>query len=572
MAISPLRFGVVLLAFAAGTLALVARIGYIQVIEHPEFVRLADESHWARQSIAPLRGSIKDRNGNPLVLSSSSWDLSLDFSHVPSSGVRAHAMGAVARATGLSQDAIAAKVKDGAGPVASIARDLPYEQGRDLAEAALPGVVMEERVRRSYPEGALAASLLGFVGRDRTGLTGIEADYDRDLAGVPGSMVFERDSVGRPIPLGLYSSVQAGAGGDVVLTIDRYLQRIVERELDAAIKRHNAEGGTIIMMEPKTGAILAVASRPSVDLRSINLADPKTPDLVRNRAITDEYEPGSTFKLITMSSAIDEGVVTPETTHFDGGPLMKYGVPIDNWDRQHWGQETMTQVLIRSNNVGAAFVSDQMGTDRFYSYVQRYGFGQPTYIGLSGEATGRYRTPADPLFSPVDLATNAFGQGITVTPLQMATAVTAIVNGGLLMRPYVVDRIEAPDGVRQFQPVVNRRVISEEASRTVREMMRSVAEQGTSGKADVPGYKVGVKTGTANMIAETGGYSAATIASVVGYFPYPQPKAMTLVKLDYPKDSPWGSQVAAPIFAAVAREALAYWRIPPDQPLYARAP
>lgn len=569
-AISTWRLGLVLLTFAACALALVARIGYIQVVQHRDFIQQADQTHWAQETIAPQRGAIKDRHGNPLALSISTWEISLDFTRVPSQQLRAQSIEAVAKATGLQREEVESRL--GSPPPARIAENLDFAQGKALADAALPGVVMQERVRRTYPEGSLGASLLGFVGRDRSGLTGIEADFDRDLAGVPGSLVFERDSVGNPIPLGYHSATQAKPGGDLVLTIDRFLQRIVERELDAAVTRHRAEGGTIIVMEPGTGAILALASRPTLDLRTLDLADNKTAALVRNRAITDLYEPGSTFKVITMASALNEGAVTPETTHNDSGPVLKYGRAIDNWDGGHYGTQTMTQVLVRSNNVGAIWVADKLGPERFYPSLEKFGFGQPTYIGLAGEASGFYRTPQHPMFSPVDLATNSFGQGITVTPLQMVTAISAAVNGGLLMRPYVIDRIESPEGVRRFQPVVNRRVISEEASRKIRDMMKIVAEEGTSKKADVPGHYVGVKTGTANMIAETGGYSAATIASVVGFFPYPEPKAVMLAKLDHPKDSPFGSQVAAPVFAAIAREALVYWRLPPSQNALAALP
>ncbi len=561
--VSPWRLAFVLYFLAACTLALVARIGFLQTVQHEDFIRQAGETHWARETIASQRGAIKDRNGYPLALSLSSWEVSLDFTRVPSKQLQAQAIDAVAKTAGLSRSQVEAKLNTAARSPTRIAENVEFARGRALAEAGLPGVVMQERVRRTYPEGSLAGSLLGFLGRDRAGLTGLEADFDRDLAGVPGALVFERDSVGNPIPLGYRSATQAKPGGDLVLTIDRYLQRIVERELSAAVARHRAEGGTIIVMEPHTGAILALASRPTLDLRTLDLADKKTVELVRNRAITDLYEPGSTFKVITMASALNEGVVTPETTHTDSGPVLKFGRPIDNWDRVHHGTQTMTQVLIRSNNVGAVWVADRLGTDRFYAYLRQFGFAQPTYMGLAGEAAGFYRTPQHQAFTPIDLATNSFGQGITVTPLQMITAISAAVNGGYLLRPYVVERIESPEGVRRVQPVETRRVVSEETSRKIRDMMKAVAEQGTSNKADVPGFQVGVKTGTANMIAETGGYGDATIASIVGFFPYPDPRATVLVKLDHPKDSPWGSQVAAPIFAAIAREALVYWRVPP---------
>ncbi len=559
------RLSLVLLLMASAGLALVWRLASLQIGQHEEFARRAEGAHWDRQVIAPVRGAIKDRNGFPLAIAVSAWEVSLDFHNIRSQAQKDNALRAVARTLGISDSEMRTRAAGAdQGPV-RITENLDYPQGKLLAQQALPGIVMQERVQRTYPEGSIAAGLLGFIGRDREGLTGIEADYDRDLAGVPGVQIFERDSLGNPIPVGYRSTTPAQPGGDVILTIDRYIQRIAERELDAAVKQHNADGGTIIVMEPDTGAVLAMASRPTVDLTRLDLSDPKTLDLSRNRAITDLYEPGSTFKLITMSSAINEGAVTPNTTHLDAGPNIKYGWPIDNWDFRHWGVETMTQVLIRSNNVGAMWAAEQLGTDRFYEYLKKFGFGQPTYIGLSGEATGSYRKPGDPGYSPIDSATNAFGQGITVTPIQLATAECAVINGGRLMRPYVVQRIESAEGVREMQPVLVRQVLSEQTSQQLRDMMKAVAEQGTSGKADVPGFTVGVKTGTANMIAAEGGYSEATIASIVGFFPYPDPKALVLVKLDHPRDTPWGSQAAAPVFAKVARETLVYWRERPTR-------
>ena len=563
--ISSIRLFCVLLFMAGCTLALVARIGYLQIVDHDEFVQQADESHWSRESIYAQRGTIKDRDGNPLAIALTKWEVSLNPGQLTTDALRGRAFAAVAEATGISPQEIKQKLDAAKDRSVIITNNLEYERGKSLVSQGITGLVAEKRVQRTYPEGNLAAALLGFLGRDGSGLTGIEADYERELAGAPGSLVFERDSIGNPIPLGYQSSTPPQPGGDLALTIDRYIQRVVERELDAAIKKHQADGGTVIVMEPQTGAILAMASRPTFDLQNLALNDPKAMQFFRNRAITDLYEPGSTFKLITMSSAINEGLVTPDTTYFDGGPAIKYGRAIDTWDHSHWGKETMTELLIHSNNVGAVWVSDQLGPDRFYQNVQRFGFGQPTQLGLSGEASGVMRTPKDTDWSPIDLATNAFGQGITMTPLQLATAVSAIVNGGILMRPYLVNRTEGTEGIRQFKPVAVRQVISPETSRTMRMMMKDVIEKSSVTTAMVPGFHVGGKTGTATVPTSAGTYAIdATIASIVGFVPYESPRAVILVKIDNPKDSPWGSQVASPVFSTVARELLVYWRVPPS--------
>ena len=561
---SPWRLGLLLFFFAACALALIGRLASLQIIQHQEFVQRAQNAHWDRRVVSAPRGAIKDREGNPLAIALSTWDISLDPAQLKAPENQRQAIAAVAQATGIAAGVVQQKLDQAQGQPVRIAEKLEYLRGKSLVERGVWGVVAQERIERAYPEGSLAAPLVGFLGKDGNGLTGIEADFDRELAGVPGTLVFERDSYGSPIPLGYRSSTTPNPGGDVVLTIDRFIQRTVERELDAAIARHKADGGTIIVMEPKTGAILATASRPTFDLRKFDVNDPHAMELFRNRAITDLYEPGSTFKLFTMSAALNEGLVTPETTYVDSGPVVKYGRALNTWDGRHYGTESMTEVLIHSNNVGAVWVSDRLEPERFYAYVDKFGFGQPTNIGLSGEASGQVRKPAGADWSPIDLATNAFGQGLNVTPLQLVTAASAIVNGGTLMRPYVVQRIESPGGVRSFEPVPVRRVVSAEVAGQVRSMMKAVSEQATT-KAQVAGYHVGVKTGTAT-IPTAGGYEVdATIASIVGFVPYEDPKAVILVKIDRPKDIPWGSQVAGPVFSALAREMLIYWRVPPTE-------
>lgn len=563
--ISSMRLGLFLLALAVCGLALVTRVGYLQILEHEKFAEEAESAHWSRQVLRPPRGTIRDSEGNPLAVALTTWEISLDPRQLKSSVARERALRTVSEAAGVPLQELEGKL-EGAGdrPVA-VARDIEYARGRRLVEKPVWGILAQERIRRAYPEGSLAAHLLGFVGRDGEGLAGIEADFERELAGVPGSLVFEQDVMGNPIPLGYRSGTAPRPGGDVVLTIDRFIQRVVERELDAAIKSHKAEAGDVIVMDPNTGAVLAMASRPSFDLRQPALDDPKAMERYRNRAVTDVYEPGSTFKVITMAGALHEGAVTPETTHVDAGPVIKYGRAIDNWDSRHHGTETMTQVLVRSNNVGAVWVADRQGPERFYRNLERFGFGQQTNVGLSGEAPGsvRYKQPD---WTPIDLSTNAFGQGLSVTPLQLATAVSAIANGGTLMRPFVVQRIEGPEGARSFEPVPVRRAMSEDAAAKLRAMMAATAELGSGPAAKIAGFRVGGKTGTATVSPGATPYpSDATIASYVTFFPYEQPRAVVLVKVDYPKDIPWGSTVAVPVAANIAREMLIYWRIPPTE-------
>lgn len=248
--------------------------------------------------------------------------------------------------------------------------------------------------------------------------------------------------------------------------------------MDKAIEKHKASGGTIIVMEPKTGAILGMASRPTFDLTKLDLRDSVDMELYRNRAITDMYEPGSIFKIVTISAALEEKKVNPQTTYQCNGRVYKYGAAISTWNFAAHGRETITDLLKNSCNVGAAWVADLLAKDKFYEYVKKFGFGQATNVGLEGESSGKVRTPADEGWTPIDLLTNSFGQGISITPLQMITAVSAVANGGLLMRPYVVKEVVSPNEKHAIEPVVVRRVISSETSRVMTDMLRQVVEDG----------------------------------------------------------------------------------------------
>ena len=332
--------------------------------------------------------------------------------------------------------------------------------------------------------------------------------------------------------------------------------------------KHKASGGTIIMMDPRTGEVLAMASRPTYDLTKLDLVStaPQQVAQYRNRAITDLYEPGSVFKIITMASAIDGGIVTPSTTYYDGGPIVRYGWTINTWNGGHYGTQTMTDILRTSNNIGAVWVAERAGADRFYRYVRAFGFGQPTGIGLSGEGSGRIRASGEDDWKPIDLATNSFGQGLSVTPIQMAAAISAVANGGTLLRPTIVKELRGAQGSRAFQPVLVRRPLTEKGAALLQEMLNVTAEKGGSPLAMVPGYHIAGKTGTADLPA-VGGYNrSTTIASYGGFAPYPVPRLVVVVKIDEPKDQIYGSLVAAPIFSSLMRQALPYLGIPPSEP------
>ena len=548
--------------FALAALVIASRLVYLQLIQHDVYVAQAAAEHEGFRTVYAQRGAILDRDLNPLALSVDTYDLYIDRGVWKDRPVALDAADRLAPILGVTRDEILSAVGSGRDSTL-LTRALDLARGKSVIDARIPGVQAVQGSRRIYPEGNLAAALIGFVGKDPRGLSGIEADYDAVLAGKPGEAIFDRDSMGNEIVIGRREITAARPGSDLVLTIDRDLQRLIEPALDKAIAAHEAEGGSIIIEDPKTGAILAMASRPSFDLLRPEAATGDQLDLFRNRVVTDLYEPGSVFKLVTMAAAIDKGLVSPNTTYVDIGVLNLYGQEIRNWDLRAYGTQTMTQVLQNSLNIGAAWVADQLTPSSFYAVVDAFGFGEPTGSGLAGEAAGSYRTPDDQEWTVVDLATNSFGQAIAVTPLQMVNSVCAIVNGGNLMRPYVIREVVGPTSRQVTQPHVIRRVISEESSRTMRAMMKDVIE-GTPGHvAQLRDYTVGGKSGTAN-ISSTSGYSSATIASFVGVAPADEPRFVMLVKIDNPGDGQLGTAVAAPIFATLAPQILAHLRVLPE--------
>ncbi len=554
------------LVLCGSTIALILRLAQLQIAQYEEYHQRAQDEHWSHQSILAHRGRIRDATGYTLASTITVYDVYLHPGTSPSLNSATNTARTLAPLLDIPAEEILGALSKSSEEAILVKAGVCYDSGKKIAELRLPGVQCVEASKRLYPEGNLAAPLLGFVGKDNRGLTGIEADFNQELAGMVGTLVFEQDSTGMPIPVGIRQMTPPQDGADLVLTLHRYVQTMVERELDKAIEKHKASGGTIIVMEPKTGAILGMASRPSFDLTNLtklDLGKDTDMELTRNRAITDMYEPGSIFKIVTIAAALEEKKVGPKTPYQCSGRTYKCGATISTWNYTAHGQETITDLLKNSCNIGAAWVADLLGKEKLYDYIKRFGFGQPTRIGLEGESGGKVRTPADEGWTCSDLLTNSFGQGISVTPLQMITAVSAVANGGLLMRPYVVKEAISAKERYAFEPVVVRRVISAQTSRTITDILRQVVEDGGGKLAQVPGYHLAGKTGTAD-IPQAGGYtSKGTIAGFCGYGPVEDPKFTILVKIDQPKDTPWAGEVAAPIFRSIAQQLLTYMKIPP---------
>ncbi len=562
------RLWLVVAVISIAALTLMGRLAQLQVLDHERYEAEARANHFSKETLSDRRGALLDRNGYPLAASQYAYDLLVERRVWEDASSASAAASKLAAVVSRPADELIAAARESAAFEATVATGLNPDQAAQVRKLGLRGVRLVNDSHRAYPEGNVAGQLLGFVGKDNNGLTGLEADLDAVLTGSKGSLVYERDGMGNQLAVGQRSEVAASPGADVVLTIDRYIQRIVEKELDEAIKTHKAVGGTIIVVQPKTGEILAMANRPSFDITSLDLQDGAQPDLYRNRAVTDQYEPGSVFKLVTTAAALDTGTVTPDTRWYDSGVFRVDGWGIYNWDFSANGSQTVQQFLSKSLNTGAAWLSKEVGAEVFYDYVARFGFGSATGIGLSGEVSGQVRTPEnDPEWRNVDMATNSFGQGITATPLQIAMMVATIANNGLAMKPHIV-RETISEGSRQtVAPEPLQQVISAQSAETLRKMMGVVADGVPKMYLDVKGYRVGGKTGTANIASDTGGYRPdAYISSFAGIAPLDDPAIAVLVKIDEPKDVPWGTVVAAPAFGRIAQAALAYLRVPPDQP------
>ncbi len=551
--------------FALAGVGLTARTAYIQIVDVEHYKAEAQNEHFGQQVIRAPRGAILDRNGYPLATTVDAFDVFIDRAAWQDIAVARRAADFIAPIVKRAPDALVNEVRKEKEGLFRAYSGLDFEDGAALHDADAPGLRVVQTTKRYYPEGDLASTLLGNVGRDG-GLTGIEADFDRELGGTPGTIYFERDSIGNRIAIGAERIGQKPKpGGDVRLTIDRYIQRLVEGELDARIAATGALGGTIVVTDPKTGGVLAMASRPGFRLSELNLNEPDQ-SLFRNRAVTDVYEPGSVFKTLTAAMAVDLGLVSPETTYNDTGAVYIGSSTIRNWDFSTNGTTSVLRLLQRSLNTGAVWLGQLVGADNFYAYIRNFGIGEPTHVGLSGEDGGLVRTNADADWSPVDLATNSFGQGIAASPLQVLTAIASLVNDGRLMRPYVVAEAETPDGRRTFEPVVVRQVVKEETARTLADMMSQVIEGNPGHLAAVSGYHVGGKTGTTTgATLADGAVIDGNIASFVGFAPTESPRFMMLIKLDFKEDK-LGGLVSAPVFAALAPKILAYLGVQPEGP------
>jgi cell division protein FtsI (penicillin-binding protein 3) len=543
---------------SAGFAAVLARLAYVQIWRHEELVARAEQQSSRIIRPAPQRGLIVDRDGRVLAESVRTASAYADPTMIPRVEALSHRLSGP---LGMSAAEISRKIHGAEGSFVWLRRFLPVEAAQAVEEADLSGVGLKWDYRRSYPNGALAAPLLGFVGDDGRGLSGMELAFDGTLIEPGEARRTVKDARGRNLSVG---PPQEEAGAQVRLALDRTLQFIAERELEWGMERSRAKAGVVVVQDPSTGEILALAARPC------NLTADRRPSEARGLSIPAaqwNFEPGSTFKLVTAAAALEEGKVRPQEVFFCENGRWKFA---DRTIRDHEprGLLTFTQCMEDSSNIGMAKVGLRLGKETFYDYVRAFGFGSRTGSDIPGEEGGLLRPPKE--WSSTSLPVMSFGQEVGVTALQLTAAYSALANGGTLMEPRVVLESRDAEGRERRWPtgVVVRRVLSPATAHTLTKILEGVILRGTGGDARLDGWSAAGKTGTAQKIdPATRTYSEKKyVASFIGFAPVEKPRLTIAVFMDEPSGPEWGGYNAGPVFRNIALHALSYLGVPPDVP------
>ncbi|MBI4433536.1 penicillin-binding protein 2 [Candidatus Uhrbacteria bacterium] len=550
------------IGFGCAGIAIVFRLFLIQVLDRSWYRGLAQGQRELVERIAPERGAIlvQDRRSPggqfPIATNERTFTIYAVPKDIRDPTGTARVLAPLLK---LSEETLRERLAKPGDPYEPLTRRASVAERDAVVALHLEGIATEATLSRFYPDGSAMAHLTGFVGESANGIAGrygVEAMFDQVLAGTAGFLETERDPRGRWIVFGQRSSTPVTNGAAVILTIERELQLEVCRRLEEAVAAAGASGGTVVVLHPTTGVVRALCSVPSFDPNRYGT----TADLGRfsSPAIVGAYEPGSVFKPITMAAAIDAGVVNPDTRFTDTGRVTIGRAVITNTDGRVYGEATMADVLRFSINTGTVFVARKLGIDRFRAAVERFGFGALTDVDLPGESAGDTSNLARR--EEVYLATSSYGQGTTVTPLQLAVAYAALANGGNLLQPHVVDSILAPDGTRRrVEPRVIRRVISARTATLIQGMLVSVVRDGYPKRAGVPGYLIGGKTGTAQIpFPDRPGYSAETIHTFAGIGAVDRPTFAMVVRIDRPLVKRFADSTAAPLFGTLAKYILEY--------------
>ena len=539
------RLWIVVAGLVLATAVIITRLIVFQIVQGREWAdKLVDEASVVAK---PERGVILDRNGAVLAANTAEYRIGVSPALVDDPQALATAL------TGILQIPLYDILTDltTTSSYQVLASPVSNEIAQAVAALDENALRIEPLPRRFYPQDDMMCHTLGFLNFDGEGLAGLEAFYESELAGEAASARVKIS------PLEVQKSVVAREGADVVLTIDRSVQHLVEQHLADALTTHGATSGEIIVMDPRTGAILALASLPCYDLSAdSSLVDP---------FVGRQYEPGSVMKLITMAAALDSGTVTSDSTYYDAGALEVGGHRTVNWDRSAPGTVDMTTLLSRSLNVGAATLATWMGAESYYNYMGQFSFGRITGVDLAGETGGLMPLPGSPFWIESYLATNSYGQALAVTPMQMILSVSALANDGKIMQPHIVQEIRGEENTLVHQPTIYSQPISAQTAQQVTTMAITAVAREVSA-AQVPGYTIAGKTGTAQIPDPiTKGYHPTdVIGSFIGWLPADDPQLLILVKIDRPTSAPWGSQTAAPVFADLAEDLVVLLNIPPD--------
>jgi stage V sporulation protein D (sporulation-specific penicillin-binding protein) len=538
------------------------RLAYVQFVLGDMLTERAKNS-WNREiPFEPKRGEILDRNGIALATNISSPTVYIVPRQIKDPAKTAEKLANILNAE--VQEIYQQITKKSSMERLKAGRKISNEKAKEIEELNLPGVYIAEDSKRYYPFEDYLSHVLGFTGIDNQGLMGLELSYDKELAGKRGAVQFYSTAKGErmeSMPDDYHPPVD---GLDLVLTIDSQIQTILERELDNADAQYNPDGLIAIAMDPNSGEILGMASRPNFDPSDFQHVAPEIYN--RNLPIWSTYEPGSTFKIITLAAALEEGKVNLEEENFyDSGRVEVGGAQLHCWKRGGHGSQTFLEVVQNSCNPGFVELGERLGKEKLFDYIKKFGFGEKTGIDLVGEGKG-ILFDLDKV-GPVELATTAFGQGVSVTPIQQVTAVSAAINGGTLYQPYVVKELVDPETeevVMRKKPVAKRKVISDETSKTIRYALESVVAQGTGKNAFVDGYRVGGKTGTAQK-AQGGRYLENNhIVSFIGFAPADDPQIVVYVAVDNPKGTvQFGGTVAAPIVGNIIEDSMRVLKVTP---------
>jgi cell division protein FtsI/penicillin-binding protein 2 len=542
-------------------LLVVARLFYWQVVKASELSLLGQQQYGTTTTVTPKRGEIETSDGFPIAANKITYQV---FANPKAIGNKGEVAAVLASTLQIDIASVSANLGLDKFWV-PIKSKVDAETKQKLEKMNLPGIGFDNQYQRFYPEASMAAQLLGFVGKDNAGndkgYFGLEGFYDRLLSGKAGSAVEVNDAFGKPILAEMNDSTGETDGANLILNIDRSVQFLVEQKLKDGIEQYGAASGMVGIMDPKTGAVIALAGFPNFDPRSYQ---DYTDDLYRNPFISDLYEPGSTFKPLIMSAAMDAKLVTPNTKcNICAGPVPVSGYDLETWDNKYFPNTNMIDVIQHSDNTGMVFVAQKLGVDGMINYLGKFGIGNNTGVDLQGEASAALK-PRNTWYA-VDLATTGFGQGISVTPIEILDATAAIANNGVRMEPQIVSAVEDSDGnMTKIQPKVLDTPIDSQTAKIMSEIMVNAVNKGEASWVRLKGYSIAGKTGTAS-IPVSGHYDPTqTIASFVGFAPSSNPKFVMLVILNRPTSSIYGAETAAPIFFDIAKSLLRYYGIPPD--------